>query len=343
MKLQKITFLLVGSALLFSSCASILNSKTTSINFATSEPARLVIENDTINSNKVGQKIEVARNQLPLNVEIIQDGKTKNIDVYSRNSAAYYANFVGIPLYGVPTLIGLVVDNKNPKRYTYPKTVNIDLNEYVYTTTNAISLTPYKTIIKTRPFSALNPYKNPRIELALETRINEKWSTQYGAAYLLPKDMYTDGLDYLNDGVRVGYSFSLEQKYYFAKNAPHGFYTSLEGRYMNRESDVVGDFFASTEIGADSYTDTFYLVSQATTANLKIGYQKIVKRVTFDVFLGLGFTHSNTVFMDRIDQNYFLGYVSSNRYNTWINTSQMSEGKEWNTKFPIGFQIGWAF
>jgi len=337
MKLHKLTFLLVGSALLFSSCASILNSKTTSINFATSEPARLVIENDTINSNKVGQNIEVARNRVPLNVEIIQDDKTKNIDVYSRNSAAYYANFVGIPLYGVPTLIGLVVDNKNPKRYAYPKTVFIDTDNYNYVTINANNLISYKTILKTRPFSAFNQ-NNPRIEMALETRKNEKWSTQFGGAYLLPN--YNYYLNPLQEGASTQYNVSVEQKYYLANAAPNGFYTSVEGRFMNRETDVSGKFLILGSQNSDQYTDTFYLVHRDATINLKMGYQKIVNRLVLDAFIGLGVTNTNISHLDRKESSDIL--LNYGSYG-WFDNSNMNEGRSWNTKFPIGFQIGWAF
>jgi len=345
MKQYKNSILFICIAFLLSSCASILNSKTTSISIATSQPATLVIENDTIQSDSIGQSITVSRSQQPLKVEVIQKERSERMNVYSRNSVAYYANFSGILAYGVPTLIGLAVDNKNPKRYAYPKTVFIDVNENIYTTTNRNNLVSYNTILKTRPFSGLNPYKNPRIEFALERITNEKWSTQYGAAYMLPEDMYFYDLAYLNGGVRTGYGLSIEQKYYFAKTAPHGFYTSLEGRYMSRESDVIGDFFEITSINADSYKDTFYLVSQASSVNLKIGYQKIVSRIAFDVFVGIGFTNTNIVHLERKYPNDVLGRIYKSYYNSvpTVIVSEMNEGKEWNTTFPIGFQIGWAF
>lgn len=318
--------------LLFSSCATILNGPTTFVNIATENPEKIVVENDTFLTDKIGQKIEVTRSSTPLKVEIIRDSTTDNLRIWSKNSAAYYANWIGLPFYAIPAAAGFLVDNSNPKRYTYPKNILINSSDgnLYYNIRKTYALTPYNNIVKTRPFSAITQ-QDPRVEFAIEHRTSNQFTSQFSAAYMLPLEYY------LSDQNNVGYTIALEEKLYFNKMAPHGFYASLEGRFMTREYDAI--FNTYNHYPTTIITDTISLVHQAGTINLKIGYQQVVNRIVFDVFLGMGVSQSNvTLFRNNKtpDPDWY-------SYSHGLLYRNLKEGQHTTASIPFGFQVGWLF
>ncbi len=103
--------------LLLSSCASVFNSQTTKVTLHTVSPSRIVFNNDTIPTSDNQVKIKVYRKQQPLVITTITDTLTKEYQIASKNSTAYYSNIFFN--YG----LGMLVDMDNPKRFTYPSHV----------------------------------------------------------------------------------------------------------------------------------------------------------------------------------------------------------------------------
>jgi hypothetical protein len=106
--------------LLFSSCATILNSATERIDIITTEPARVVALRDTFQQVNLRAKLEVPRSMQPLQVEVITGNTSKTYLIESGNSFAYWLNLYFN--YG----LGMLIDQNNPRRYTYPQRVYID-------------------------------------------------------------------------------------------------------------------------------------------------------------------------------------------------------------------------
>jgi hypothetical protein len=108
--------------LTFTSCATLLNKDVTQLEIITNSPATVVMNNDTLKSLNKKTPIKVIRQAEPLSIMIFNDSIVKNVNINYRNSFAYWAN-LGF-FYGA----GMLIDMNNPKRYTYPKTVYVDMN-----------------------------------------------------------------------------------------------------------------------------------------------------------------------------------------------------------------------
>jgi hypothetical protein len=104
------------------SCATIFNRPHKYVTIHTAEPSKIIHEQDTIETidNKAHLKVQRKDDFLP--VIVIADSLEKSILIEPRNSLMWWANLYN---YG----IGMLVDMKNPKRWTYPDKVWIAPNE----------------------------------------------------------------------------------------------------------------------------------------------------------------------------------------------------------------------
>ncbi len=333
----KTTFILC-SLLIFSSCASLFNRPTTRVKIATSTPSKVVIVGDTISTVKAGTKIRVQRSEAPLEVEVIDEEVSRFVEVKSQKSVAYWANGLGLFVYGIPTVVGVMIDNKSPKKYTYPKNVliNAEALSLDYGTFNTYNLAPHTNLLKISPFSYFNAV-NPRVEFAFEHKSSNQWSTQFGASYILPINIY--GFNSLLNQHNSGYNVSVEQRFYWAKTAPHGFYASVEGRILNRENLIEGEF-SKDWYSQPEYIDTFFMKKDKYTANLKMGYQAIFKHLTADLFIGSGYSFIENTHLNRKNLNDYVAH-----YDHLIGTdqSEVNHGSHQIQKVYLGFQLGWAF
>src|SRR5690554_4146563 len=112
--------LLIITSMLFSSCATILNSKIDSIHVVTNEPARLQVADDTLHTISKNHFLSLERSKDSLEITAFTEQKNKLVKIKSRNSFAYWLN-----LYPSSAWIGFLIDKNNPKRYNYPNTIYI--------------------------------------------------------------------------------------------------------------------------------------------------------------------------------------------------------------------------
>ena len=110
--------------LTFCSCATMFNSKKTHVTIITSQPARLIVNKDTIKNLSVSNSFWFYRDKKPLLVTAHNNIRSKTVSVKSKNSAAYWLNLY--PNWHRRT--GFYIDTKTKKRYTYPKTVYLDVS-----------------------------------------------------------------------------------------------------------------------------------------------------------------------------------------------------------------------
>ena len=112
--MTKSTLYILTVSILMTSCASILNCPYKYITIHTTEPSEIIFEKDTIITidNKV--HLRVARKNEPISFVVTTDSLKNAIEIKPKNSDMFWANIY--PGYG----IGMLVDRKNPKRYTYP-------------------------------------------------------------------------------------------------------------------------------------------------------------------------------------------------------------------------------
>ncbi|MEZ4995859.1 MAG: hypothetical protein R2824_35915 [Saprospiraceae bacterium] len=106
--------------LLCSSCATLFNPRTERIDIITTEPARIVVFQDTFHQIDQRARLQVPRSMQPLRVEVITDSVSNDFFIGSKNSFAYWINIYFN--YG----LGMLIDSDSPKRYSYPSLVYID-------------------------------------------------------------------------------------------------------------------------------------------------------------------------------------------------------------------------
>jgi hypothetical protein len=100
-----------------------MNSKMTPITIVTDREALVVIQSDTLRTKHNRITDSVFRSKQPLEINVITDSLQRKYLVASQNSPAYWANI--ICNYGV----GMIVDEKNIKRYGYPRYVYLGTND----------------------------------------------------------------------------------------------------------------------------------------------------------------------------------------------------------------------
>ena len=114
------TFYIMIVSVLMTSCATILNCPHKYVTIHTTKPGEIIFEQDTINTIDNKTHLRVKRKNEPLPIVTITDSITKSFAIEQKNSAMYWANICFN--YG----IGMLVDMKNPKRYSYPGKIFID-------------------------------------------------------------------------------------------------------------------------------------------------------------------------------------------------------------------------
>jgi hypothetical protein len=121
-----------------------------------------------------------------------------------------------------------------------------------------------------------------------------------------PNSVLDKAYDFNND--IKGYRLAIEEKYYINKSAPLRPYIAFEVDYLkNKDKDV--SYFVEANIYTDTtsfylnYPDTFGIKKQFIGFNLKLGYQFVSDRWTFDIYTGAGIRYREVIHFDRINPN----------------------------------------
>lgn len=107
---------------MLASCASLLNKPMTKINVYTNETSEIVLNTDTIPTIDNKTQLIVPRSKDTIKLYSITESQSKTVTITPVFSHAYLTNFLN---YG----IGFIIDRKNPKRFSYPSKVFMDVND----------------------------------------------------------------------------------------------------------------------------------------------------------------------------------------------------------------------
>ncbi len=91
---MKYSILISLNIFFFSSCATMFNTNKTKIRVYTSQPAKIISGQDTLDSRESGVKISVPRHRKPLDIQILTDSVQKNIVLKPKISSAFYLNIL---------------------------------------------------------------------------------------------------------------------------------------------------------------------------------------------------------------------------------------------------------
>ena len=123
---------IVLTVLLFTSCATLVNTRTVRINvYSDTDSVKVHFNNDSLNWHPLPTSIDVMRSKNNLMITAQKDTIQKQIKVKRRISKAFWLGNLAL---GPADVVGYIVDLTNHKRFTYPKTIFIDYNSSSYYT-----------------------------------------------------------------------------------------------------------------------------------------------------------------------------------------------------------------
>jgi hypothetical protein len=124
---MKAILLILFTACLFSSCATIFNDKHKIVGIFTNKPASIIYQNDTFLTDKKNRLLlPVLRSKQPLNFVVFDDSLSKKVTIPSKISPTFFGN-----IYNGIQPVGFFIDWKNPKRYTYSDRIYVNLRDTV--------------------------------------------------------------------------------------------------------------------------------------------------------------------------------------------------------------------
>lgn len=328
--------LLLVVLLALSSCATVLNKKSTSLKIVTSRPVQLQINDQPITKKDSIHEVITERKKESLNIKVQTEEGVQPVQVPSRLSPGFYLNFV-TGYYGLP---GLMVDLFSKKRFTYPHWIYLDIKEEGLSYLRAAPLHPSvaskKHIVKlslTRPFSL--DYGG--LEASLERKFSPSMSGQLSATLI--SSALSVPMVYKSEKLR-GVRLEWEQRYYFKKVAPKGGYLAMDFAYLHSKSYSIQDMRASNQYYTIEYKDRIGVRNNHFDLRLKLGQQFLTGRWVFDTFLGAGIRFKNTQHFDGINPEgyirspYFLGFND-------IKYQQNRKGRFVQLIIPFGIKVGY--
>ncbi len=192
--------------------------------------------------------------------------------------------------------------------------------------------------IKFSPFRLTNSI-HPGIELGIEFRSTEKFSTQFSGIFL------RDVLKITNYQSVSGYRLALEEKYFALQ--PDGRihpYVSCELAFCrvkirSEEHFDKGGTISDTARFSNSYPDTVDIYKRTGCLNFKIGFQWKKGRCVFDFGLGLGIMYKEVYFRNQLHPEH----ESARTLHPNIYVISSRPGNYVVTNFPMSFRIGYVF
>jgi hypothetical protein len=336
--------LVVSCILLLTSCARILNSRYTDIKITADSAMTLVIKNDTI-ALRPSATVTVLRSADFLKFETIHQDSSYQHQFKALNSLAYYLNINPYAGYG----LGLLVDAKSSKRYTYPQKIWIKNNralDYHHKNPNF----KFDNTIKIALNNMLdfNDFLEPSVYY--ERRLNSFSSSTIGFGVPVNNLGRTKNLK----GYRLGY----EHRFYFKQTAPLAPYIGLEFSYftanylsnirfinesIHRETDPFGLTLllgAIFDIDERSYREWVKLAKKTYTFNVKYGVQQKINRFIVDFSVGLGMKNREVKHLDRFRPEDEI-------YRSWFDIfnsrKENEEGNSWSLTVPLSLKFGYSF
>lgn len=342
--IKKSIFIILASVL-FSSCASIFNSKSTKLAIFTTEKTSLEIVSkeailnvsDTLSEHNV----RVKRSQEILRLTLTSDEESKTIFINPKNSFAYILNYFPPSPFYISNIIGILIDGKNPKRYTYPKKVYVDMEKdgNSFTTYKPLdkAYQGYQNVLKINVLKMAS-FEAGGVELSFEKKTSDKFTTQFTAAYILPTIWEFQSF---KPSQLSGFQLGAEKRFYWGETAPVGYYLAAEISYLNNQYRFTDTFTARNKYYEIMYEDQFGVKKQTFSLNAKVGRQFFINRFSIDLAVGVGLRHKNVNHFDKINPEGKIGY--SGFIFPSVKQLNNKPGNYFAISLPMSVRVGWLF
>ncbi len=324
------------------SCATIFNSKKTTVNISTDKASRLIYKADTIAINIEKTKIYPTRSKLPLDFTIITDSLTQNFSFKRKTSILFWLNLNYT--YG----LGMLVDFTNPKRFTYNKNLHFitdSITNSIVLSSKKVTLLPKNNwFLYTSPLQAIDAFSTPMLTLGTEYffKDNISISAEYGRKYTaLPRRNFN--VSFLKNKAAL---YRVETKWYNGINLTNNVhlneYLGLEYRLLKSQFNQNIRYFESNNRNSNNFftIDDFATKKSVSIINLKYGVLvPLGKQLYFDFYSGFGvriksFKHFN------LQYNRSIHTIDDE--NSWI-FGDYNRFQDYNRKAFFNYSLGFKF
>ncbi|WP_435416206.1 hypothetical protein [Polaribacter aestuariivivens] len=332
--------LLIVTVLIVSSCATILNGKTTSVKISSNKPSKIIFNNDTIAINSKKTTITPNRSSKPLEITVLKDSLQQD---FSFNKKISVNTLLNVYNYG----IGLIPDIYTKKAFRYPNNLHFAVdtisNKIVLSNKKIVVIPKNKLFVYTSVLAPFDIFSIPMVTIGTEFFIakNLSLSAEYGT--LFPDTKLNDHkITYLEEKAN---SHRFEIKWYnginFTKNVHLNEYLGFEFRNINSQYNAYLDYYEQNNNSnySDIIRDDFATKKRVTVINLKYGFLvPVANRFYLDLYTGLGlrikrFNHLNLEFDSDIHEIYDNDFPSFN----------IREFKNYDKKTLLNFTLGCKF
>lgn len=206
----------------------------------------------------------------------------------------------------------------------------------------AADSTVNRNIIKITPVELIG-LATPSFEIGYERFLSSKWSVQATVACFFSNNYfyYSNGIDPQIFGGKIG----LEGKYYLKNH--NGAYLGIEAYYTSSKNS---DYWEFTDANSENenysyygsnpwYTDTFTILRQTYNLNVKLGVQQTYKRLSIDMYSGLGARYREVKHFDKTNPD---SVMQSTRHLNFFYIFN-KDGSYWTVNIPINIKIGVHF
>lgn len=119
---MKQTLYILIASFFITSCATILNGAHEKIRVYTTKPSKIVYNNEAVKTVNNKARLSVERKNEAAEIIVQTDSLEKKIKVEPKTSLTCWANIANWGL-------GMFIDCKNPRRYSYPRTIYINSSD----------------------------------------------------------------------------------------------------------------------------------------------------------------------------------------------------------------------
>ncbi|MFV0554278.1 MAG: hypothetical protein ACK5LR_06190 [Mangrovibacterium sp.] len=130
----------LGAVCFLTSCATLLNERTTYVTVKTTEPAMIICGSDSIETGRKKTVLKLERSSDPITISAISDSLKSQVTLEAQNSKIYKYNIFNLGL-------GMLVDKDSPKRYEYPTVVKINLHDSIPRVYNPHAIPPQGSLL----------------------------------------------------------------------------------------------------------------------------------------------------------------------------------------------------
>lgn len=325
-------------SVLVSSCASIFNSKTTSVRVFTEEPSAIKVNDKEVEGTSKEHWLTTPRSRNNLTIELFTQDTAKRVEVKSQLSSTFFLNF---NFFWSP--VGAIIDMTNEKRFTYPRNVYVEFDKNLpsYFTTKPLDTVNRlkKNIVKfslTKPFS----FSPGGLSFSWERKLSWKMTTQLSVSILASRLSYPKA--FKGSDLR-GIDIGLATRFFWGYAAPKGgyFQPSLSFRKSTHRLDVTQR--ATNQYYTIEYDERIGVATSEVVMDMRVGKQFFFDRWVIDGYVGLGIGFGVVSHFDKINQDArIVRGVNPLRIDAMDNSGVL-EGNGITLTIPIGLKIGYLF